>query len=615
MPASSPHGAAPLPGDEMLDLVTEGVTRIAGFGVAAIGLVRGDVLQIVSVAGSDDARAELLGTRTPMHLAMAEIEGADEWGVLRFMPHDRLERETWGWVPDLVPLEGEDAWHPLDSLCAPLESADGELLGLLFIDVPVDGRRPGPEQRRVLSEYTAQASHAAVLALERAELMQQVRLATAAREIVRQIPANRGLQETVDQCCAALADGFSASGVTMQVFDDDLGSSIVLGDASTGIEPELRELGERAAREAWAAQTTLAIQVHVPDPDMPMLRVVGPDQVERVPRDDPARRRMRGAPPDEPPELAVVREHLARFGVGSALLVPIGAGPTCLGSFVLLREPGDPEWTTAETSAALDIGHDLGRVVLNARTFARGEKMLEDLRAVDRYKGTLIATVSHELKNPLSAVTGHLELLEDEDDLPGPVRTSLTAMGRASRRLTRVVDDLLLLGRVGDPDYPVASRPVDLRALVADVLEITAVEAARAGIEVTDVPTQGPVVADGDPEELERVVANLVSNAVKYSTDGGRVGIRLGRRGDVCTLEVTDTGLGISDEDKTRLFTEFFRSTNPTALARPGTGLGLSIVARIVERHRGSIEVESTLGVGSTFRVRLPGTPDPSVPV
>ena len=102
------------------------------------------------------------------------------------------------------------------------------------------------------------------------------------------------------------------------------------------------------------------------------------------------------------------------------------------------------------------------------------------------------------------------------------------------------------------------------------------------------------------------MVTNLLTNAIGYSDAGGTVRLSLWRQGDHVVLECADEGLGISAEDQERLFTEFFRSTNREALDRPGTGLGLTITKRVVERHHGWIEVESELGVGSTFRVFLP---------
>jgi signal transduction histidine kinase len=124
-------------------------------------------------------------------------------------------------------------------------------------------------------------------------------------------------------------------------------------------------------------------------------------------------------------------------------------------------------------------------------------------------------------------------------------------------------------------------------------------------------PAFTPVVALGDAAELDRVVVNLVNNAVKYTHTGGTITITLRpadeEDGDgMVELVVADDGIGIAEADHDRLFTEFFRSTNPAALARPGTGLGLTIVDRIVRRHGGRIEVDSELGIGTTFRVLLP---------
>ncbi len=202
---------------------------------------------------------------------------------------------------------------------------------------------------------------------------------------------------------------------------------------------------------------------------------------------------------------------------------------------------------------------------------------------------------------------GHLEILESVDGLPGPVRTSLTAMERGARRLGRVVDDLLLLAQVGDPDHPVAARPVDLRTIVEDVVELTAVEAERRHLSVAVLAGADQVLANGDATELDRVVSNLVSNALKYTPEGGRISVSVSSTDDgQVELVCSDEGLGISPEDQEQLFTEFFRSSNPAAVSQPGTGLGLAIVSRIVHRHGGRIVVESELGKGSTFRVFLP---------
>ena len=176
--------------------------------------------------------------------------------------------------------------------------------------------------------------------------------------------------------------------------------------------------------------------------------------------------------------------------------------------------------------------------------------------------------------------------------------------------MTRVIEDLLLLRKVGEAHKPLRLDPVDLGELVRDAVALTALAAAEKGLQV-QVELRGPrVVALGEPDELDKVVHNLVSNAVKYTPAGGWVQISAEAGEARAVLTVRDEGIGISPEDQEHLFTEFFRSTNPVAVALPGTGLGLAIVRRIVERHSGWIDVESAPGVGSTFRVTLPAPAD-----
>ena len=263
----------------------------------------------------------------------------------------------------------------------------------------------------------------------------------------------------------------------------------------------------------------------------------------------------------------------------------------------------------------MDIGHDLGRATLNARTFERERALVAELRAVDIYKTQLIATVSHELKNPLTAVAGHLEMLEaDLLDVSEQTKHSLDAIGRASQRMSRVIEDLLLLRRNADPNLPVGQDGVDLVELIQDAVAMTALATQSKRLKLEVIAPDSPVLARGERDDLDKVVINLVSNAVKYTPEGGGIQITLEPDADTWLLRVADQGLGISRSDLALLFTEFFRSTNPEAIAQPGTGLGLAIVQRIVDRHRGTVEVESTLGVGSVFTVTLPAHLAPATP-
>lgn len=587
--ATSPSAWSDDASRDALQLIAEGVTQVAGFGVAAISVVRKDGrLQVMAVAGSDAARTELEGRRTPVDRLAREIEKADDWGLLRFVPHERLDSaagDQWGWVPDIDPIDdAPDAWHPLDLLIAPLYDDDGVLRGTLAIDLPVDGRRPDEAQRAVLNTYAEQAGRAVLLALERDALAEQVRMAEAARRIVRRASAQLSLERIVADSRDALVEGFRAVGMWMQTFDREdhghgRGTVYTSSGAEVHLTPDLIRIAESAAQRAWERQQAVVVA-----PDRDFSEAVTAEQGE------------------------LILAFLDDLGVASLLFTPLGAGPECLGNLVLTREPGAPEWTETEATAALDIGHDLGRAILNARTFEREHELVEELQELDTYKGQLIATVAHELKNPLTSIMGHLEMLESSPDLSGTARTSLHAMDRGAHRMVRVIEDLLLLSKVGDPDNPIIAVPVDLCRVVEDVLDMTRVSAEQKQLEVTvDLPG-APVLTLGDADELDRVCANLVSNAVKYTPATGAVRIELASLDDEVVLTVCDEGIGISQDDLTRLGTEFFRSSNPEAVALPGTGLGLAIVRRILDRHAGRLEIESELGKGSTFRVLLPAT-------
>jgi len=575
-----------------LQLIAEGVREIVGFQFASISVVRTTAdgtqeLEVIADAGDDDTSEQILGRRTPLSALLAEIENAEVWGQFRFLPHELAgdTGDTYGWVvPDMVVVDAPDAWHPLDLLVALLHDDQGVLRGTLAIDVPDDGRRPGEEQRRLLEKFAVQAARTVVTTLEREDLAEQVRLAETARAIVREANAQQGLARILSDCQRGLVEGFRSQGSWIQTFDED-GAGTGAIHSSTGADidlpQELVDLAARAARRAWTDQSAVVVNRERPEGDP----LVSADDHRRI------------------------VEFLDSIGVASLLFVPLGAGSECLGNLVLTRTTSDPDWSELDRTAALDIGHDLGRVVLNARTFEREHQLVVELRALDTYKSQLIATVSHELKNPLAAISGYLELLEAAPDLSTRSRSAVDAMNRGTGRLGRVVDDLLLLSKVGDPAHAIIPAPVDLVPLVAEVVDLVGVQARQKDIALTTEVPASPVVAHGDAWEIDRVVTNLLSNAVKYTGLGRPVGVRVWGDSAGAHVAVSDEGLGISEADQDHLFDEFFRSSNPAAVREPGTGLGLAIVKRIVDRHGGTIELESKLGHGSVFTVTLPTPP------
>ena len=229
-----------------------------------------------------------------------------------------------------------------------------------------------------------------------------------------------------------------------------------------------------------------------------------------------------------------------------------------------------------------------------------------DLTRVADMRRDFVANVSHELKTPLAAIRGYAETLRDGAlDEPPIARRFTGRILSQCQRLQELLDDLLILSRLEGADAFAEREPVDLSEAIDRAVDLftPAAREKRVTLEV-QVDRVPPVT--GDPGSLERLVLNLVDNAIKYNRPDGRVTLSLRRDGDEAVLEVTDTGIGIPPEAIPRLFERFYRVDKGRAREEGGTGLGLAIVKHIAQLHGGSVDVESHAGKGSTFRVRLP---------
>ena len=229
------------------------------------------------------------------------------------------------------------------------------------------------------------------------------------------------------------------------------------------------------------------------------------------------------------------------------------------------------------------------------------------LRHLDRMKDDFVASVSHELRTPLTSINGYVELLIEGEagDVNEEQAGFLGVIRRNGERLLRVVGDLLLAAELDAHSVEVECAPVDIAALVVQAGENARPSADERQIELL-LETEPMTVVEGDAGRLGQVLDNLLSNALKFTPPGGRVSVRLFQAGDGAHVEVADTGMGISEEDRGQLFERFFRTSEATSSAIQGTGLGLAIVAAIVEAHGGSIAVASEVGFGTTFTIVLP---------
>ena len=236
------------------------------------------------------------------------------------------------------------------------------------------------------------------------------------------------------------------------------------------------------------------------------------------------------------------------------------------------------------------------------------KRQVAELQQLDQLKSDLVSTVSHELRTPLSSLIGHVEMLGDGDlgDLTSDQRWAVQAIDRNSQRLLSLIEDLLTLAKIETGGFGLSLAPTDVGPLIDEVKAAVGPMAATRSIDLGfDVdPGVAPLMADRSG--VERVLMNLLTNAVKFTPEQGTVRLRVSCDETHALFSVSDTGIGMSEEDRGRLFTRFFRSTTATSMAIQGTGLGLAIVKKIVDDHGGTIAVESALGAGTTVTFTIP---------
>ncbi len=232
------------------------------------------------------------------------------------------------------------------------------------------------------------------------------------------------------------------------------------------------------------------------------------------------------------------------------------------------------------------------------------DAMLARIDAAFAAQQQFLADASHELRNPLAIIRTNADLaLTDKDPQVDELRQAVVVVKRASDRMARLVDDLLALARRESPTF--AIEQVDLGRAVSEASEEFLAPAEARGI-VLDRAVAPGVVVMGDADALKRAVANLLENAVRLAPSGSRIRLAVGSERGLAWIAVSDEGPGIAPEHQPRVFDRFWRADKGRSRADGGTGLGLSIVRQIAQSHGGDVQLQSKLGVGSTFTIWLP---------
>jgi two-component system phosphate regulon sensor histidine kinase PhoR len=241
------------------------------------------------------------------------------------------------------------------------------------------------------------------------------------------------------------------------------------------------------------------------------------------------------------------------------------------------------------------------------------------IRRLERMRSEFVANVSHELKTPITAVKGFAEtLLGGAVNDPETARSFLQIIYDESDRLNRLIGDILELSKIESRRVPLQFSPIELSAFIGKTVELMTAEAERKNIRIAMKAEPG-VYVEADEDRLRQIVMNLLANGISYTPDGGLVTIEVEpvsstseqAADDAFDYEhirimISDTGIGIPKKDLPRIFERFYRVDKARSRSSGGTGLGLSIVKHLVELHKGSISVDSQVGIGSTFTIELP---------
>jgi len=262
--------------------------------------------------------------------------------------------------------------------------------------------------------------------------------------------------------------------------------------------------------------------------------------------------------------------------------------------------------------ADVAVGARSDEVVLHARAIALSDSnvllLVEDnteSKRLDDTRRDFITNISHELKTPIGAISLLAEALVDASDDPVAVQKFSKSLRKESKRLSNLIQDVVQLSRIQSAEVVANAEVVDLSTVVMEALDRNSYRAESRNVKITyDAPEGVEVI--GDPEMLTVAVKNLIENAILYSDEGAPVGVGLRQVDDVAEIVVTDSGLGIPQEDQARIFERFYRVDPSRSRSTGGTGLGLAIVKHVASTHNGEVKLFSKPGVGSTFTLCIP---------
>ncbi|HEV2800138.1 MAG TPA: PAS domain S-box protein [Pyrinomonadaceae bacterium] len=564
---------------------TERAARIVE-GLAAQAAIAMDNARLFESARQERANAEaneryyrFLAEAIPEIIWTADPDGTTDYFNQRWYEYTGLTREEsldWGWKEILHPDDAERSvdhwrrsvetgevyeieyrfrqgrdgryrWHLGRAL--PLRGDDGKIIKWFGTCTDIDDRKHAEEQQRFLAEASA------VLV---ASLDYETTTTALARLIVPRL---------ADWC-------------TVDMLTDERTIERI---AVTHQDPAKVEL-------AWELNRLYPHDIYEQEGVSKVIRTGRPELYPNIPDE------LLALVARDPEHLKFLRQ----LGLKSSMIVPLIAHNRVLGAITLMAAESGRRFTTADLNFAEDLAGRAALAVDNARLYREAQE-------VNRLKDEFLATLSHELRTPLTAVLGWTRLLGTGQLEEATERRALETIERNAQAQVQLIDDILDVSRIIRGKLRLNVRPVELVPVIEAAVDSVRPAAEAKGIRLQVVldPHAGPV--SGDPDRLQQVVWNILSNAIKFTPKDGRVQVLLARAGSHLELTVTDTGQGIERKFLPYVFDRFRQADPSTTRTHGGLGLGLAIVRHLIELHGGTVTAESEgTGLGTTFKVSLP---------
>ncbi len=301
-----------------------------------------------------------------------------------------------------------------------------------------------------------------------------------------------------------------------------------------------------------------------------------------------------------------LREALERAGFRALLAVPILREESIIGALVVRRKTAG-QFQKETVDLLQNFATQSALAIQNARLFREIKEKGQQLEIANEHKSAFLANMSHELRTPLNAILGYTELILDGiyGDVPGKIEEILVRLEKNGRHLLGLINDILDISKIEAGQLELSLSEYSMSEIVQTAIAtVESLAEEKKLVLKASVPSDLPV-GRGDEQRLNQAVLNLIGNAIKF-TEEGEVRVDVTNADGNFIVSVSDTGPGLSENDKQSIFREFYQADSSNTREKGGTGLGLSIARRIVELHGGRIWVESSLAKGSTFRFKVP---------